>query len=247
MTPNAYPDETVTGLCMARWHRTRGSDGADINIRLLEFEESKFDPCVFATTGVLFPPRIARSVHKRQAEFFFGRLAARQALAATAAELASVDIGIGVGREPLWPAGIIGSITHNHRFAAAAVAAGGCRHGIGLDIERILDQEASTSLLDKIVDEQEMEVLHAHGGAWPSSVLLTLAFSAKESLFKAAYRAVGHIFDFDVVRVVALEPATGRLYLRFAQTLCAEFVAQQERKLGFEFIDSDTLITHFVW
>lgn len=239
--------QAIAGLRMARWHRTLGSDGADISIRLLEFEVSDFDPDMFAATGILCPPRIARSVRKRQAEFFFGRLAARQALAATADQLGPVEIGIGNARQPLWPGGVIGSITHDHRFAAATAETGSRRNGIGIDIERIIEPDQSCSLLDTIVDKQEMGTVRAHAEAWPSTVLLTLAFSAKESLFKAAYRTVGHIFDFGAAHVISLDPVAGRLRLKLTQRLCGDFVAGQECEIGFEFLDPCTLITHFVW
>lgn len=247
MTSNTQPNETIAGLRVARWRHMHGLDGVDIPIRLLEFEVSEFDPRAFAATGILCPPRIARSVHKRQAEFFFGRLAARDALAATEARFASVDVGIGSAREPLWPATVIGSITHDHRYAAAAVEAAGRQRGIGIDIARVIGPETSYSLLDTIIDAQEVRILHAQGRGWPSTALLTLAFSAKESLFKAAYRAVGHIFDFDAARVIALEPLAGRLRLRLTQTLCGDFIAGQECELGFDFLDPGTLITYFVW
>lgn len=239
--------EDIPSLRGSQWRYALGSDGANVAIRVLTFETSSFDPSAFSSAGILCPPRIARSVHKRQAEFFFGRLAARQALAAVAANLASASIGIGDAREPVWPAGVIGSITHDRRFAAAAVATDMRRHGIGIDIERIIDPVTSTSLRDMIVDAQEMQNLLSQARAWPPDVLVTLSFSAKESLFKAAYRSVGQIFGFDAVRVVALDTERGRLRLQLARTLCKDFVEGQTCEIGFEFLDSDTVITHFVW
>jgi 4'-phosphopantetheinyl transferase EntD len=247
VTSNARPKEAIAGLRTARWHHMHRLNGADVPIRLLEFEVSEFDPHAFAAAGIFCPPRIARSVHKRQAEFFFGRLAARDALAATEVRFAMLDVGIGTAREPLWPAGVIGSITHDHRYAAAAVKAAGYQRGIGIDIARVIGREALPSLWNTVIDAQEVRVLHAQGHGWSSAALLTLAFSAKESLYKAAYRAVGQIFDFDAARIVALEPLAGRLRLRLTQTLCGDFIAGQECELGFEFLDPGTLITYFVW
>jgi enterobactin synthetase component D len=244
---NTLFNEAIAGLGVARWRHMHGSNGSDIPIRLLEFDVSKFAPRAFAASGIFCPPRIARSVHKRQAEFFFGRLAARDALTAAEARFASMDVGIGSAREPVWPAGVVGSITHDNCYAAAAVEAAGRQHGIGIDIARFIGPETLPLLVDAIVDAQEIQILHAQGPGWPYNALLTLAFSAKESLFKAAYRAVGHIFDFDAARVIALEPMTGHLRLSLTQTLCGDFVAGQECELGFEFLDPSTLITHFTW
>jgi len=247
MTSNAVTRNRVAGLHAARWRDAVGTDGAHIPIRLLEFDASDFDPCVFAEIGIHCPANISRSARKRQAEFFFGRLAARQALSAITADLASANIDVGVSREPLWPDGVIGSITHDRRFAAATVEMRGRRRGIGIDIERVVCSETLHAMLDTVIDAQEMRDMSAQAGSWPNTTLLTLAFSAKESFFKGTYRAVGHFFDFDAVRIMAMHPERGRLRLRLMRTLCEHFVEGQDYELGFEFIDPNTIVTHFVW
>jgi enterobactin synthetase component D len=245
--PIDLPSGSVTGLLKADWRHMRDLDGSSIPIRVLKYQIAEFDPCAFAAAGICCPPRISRSVHKRQAEFFFGRLAARDALTAFRVQLASASVAIGPSREPVWPAGIVGSITHDHDYAAAVVQQEGRERGIGIDIARVIDEAVLPSLLDAIVDRQEFQVLRAQGRDWPGNALLTLAFSAKESLFKATYRAVGYIFDFDAARVTALEPVSGRLRLTLTRTLCGDLVAGKEFELGFEFLDPVSLITHLAW
>src|SRR5262245_29080334 len=56
----------------------------------------------------------------RVREFTLGRLCARRALEALGH--APVPILRGPGREPLWPDGLVGSITHTRRYCAAVVA-----------------------------------------------------------------------------------------------------------------------------
>src|SRR5208282_5779110 len=70
-------------------------------------------------TAALLPEEAAylgRSVPKRAQEFAAGRVCARRALA----ELGVVDFPLRVGedREPLWPEGTVGSITHTTGFCA---------------------------------------------------------------------------------------------------------------------------------
>ncbi|WP_244171285.1 hypothetical protein [Xanthomonas populi] len=73
---------------------------------------------------------MARSVRKRQAEYFFGRLAARQALQHQALVVTGTYpyIATGSSREPIWPAQVIGSISHTNQLAAAAAASSGRSH-----------------------------------------------------------------------------------------------------------------------
>ncbi len=56
-----------------------------IGIRLLSCDVHAFDLGAFAEERILLPPWIARSAHERQAEFFFGRYAAKLAIRAVGA------------------------------------------------------------------------------------------------------------------------------------------------------------------
>jgi hypothetical protein len=92
---------------------------------------TRFRPTRFRQNQNLLSVARRRSLRKRQTEFFFGHLAARQALAAIEAGIASADIGIGAAREPLSPAGVISSITHDRRLTARAVEIGDNDAGSG--------------------------------------------------------------------------------------------------------------------
>lgn len=63
---------------------------------------------------------VARAVDKRRREFATGRDCARRALSQLGWD--EVPILAGPKREPLWPAGIVGSITHCPGYCAAIVA-----------------------------------------------------------------------------------------------------------------------------
>ena len=78
--------------------------------------------------------RTARPV--RRAEFASGRSCAHRALSAIGADLDT--IGRGGRRQPIWPAGVCGSISHAGGLAAAVVARiTPSVIGIGLDVERV--------------------------------------------------------------------------------------------------------------
>jgi enterobactin synthetase component D len=61
-------------------------------------------------------------------------------------------------------------------------------------------------------------------GPFPYANALTLAFSAKESLFKAIYPKVGHYFDFDCAKWIDADYTVGTFWLRIANTLSPSVV-----------------------
>ncbi len=74
-----------------------------------------------------------RAIPARHQEFCLGRAAARAALQQLGR--APVPILRGPQREPLWPDGIVGSITHINGLALAALAERRLSTGIGIDLE----------------------------------------------------------------------------------------------------------------
>ena len=130
---------------------------------------------------------IARAVPKRQAEFAAGRRAARDALAAIG--LPATPIPVGKNREPLWPAGAAGAITHDAGLALSCVVA--ARDGIGVDLTEAMPLPGKTCRhILPHADETGLAPLAARAG-----------FSAKESLFKALFPVVRGYFGFSAACV----------------------------------------------
>jgi len=183
--------------------------------------------------GILLPESLGRAVRKRQAEFLAGRYCVREALRARAPEHAETPIEMGQNREPLWPPGIAGAITHTHGFASACVALASDTRGIGLDAERVMTDDLATRLLDKIATNQEIAALTIATG-WSVGVALTVVFSAKESIFKCLYPQVQRYFDFHDAKIVAANPAEGRFSARLLTTLTPALVSGYEIEGRFE-------------
>lgn len=74
---------------------------------------------------------VAKAVEGRRREFITARRCARSALA-TLGSPASGPIRPGPRREPLWPTGVVGSITHCAGYRAAAVAQRNSLASIGI-------------------------------------------------------------------------------------------------------------------
>lgn len=154
------------------------------------------------------PPEVLRSVPRRQVEFAAGRHCARAALARLDPALASASIPIGELRAPVWPSGIVGAITHAAGFAAAAVAREADALGVGLDTERLLSGRAIEDVAAVAASPAELRALGAQGG--DRARLLTIAFSAKESIYKCLFPQVRRYFDFLDVALVGVDEAAGR-------------------------------------
>ena len=118
----------------------------------------------------------------RKREFIAGRFCAREAM-----ELANISpehIQIGEKGEPIWPSNIVGSITHSHGYAAAAVAKKSEVLSLGLDAET--NEPLSHKVLQRIGNDQEQEWVKSVDGSLvqhPGKIL----FSAKEATYKAWY------------------------------------------------------------
>lgn len=149
-----------------------------------------FKPETFTPEDLLWLPhhtRLSRTGKKRQTEHLAGRIAAVYALQ-TVGEKSVPDIG--ENREPLWPAGIFGSISHCGHTALAIVS----RVPVGVDIEEVLTDSLAESLADQIAAGPELAYLRTN--PLPLPLLLTLAFSAKESLYKALSAHCPHLRNF---------------------------------------------------
>ena len=187
-------------------------------IHRIRFDAAAFTPACFAAHGILLPATLQGAVSKRQGEFLAGRLAARQALRPYG--LGGETVAIGAAREPRWPAGMEGSISHSRLLGegVALCAARPGRAGLGLDLEAWLDGGQADPLWPGIVDEQEWGRLEA--GALTAGLDraqgLTLVFSAKESLFKALYPRVGRYFDFLDARWLGMTEQSISLCLKTA-------------------------------
>ena len=118
----------------------------------------------------------------RKNEYIAGRFCAHQSMAL--ANIPPVHIPIGNKGEPIWPSGVVGSITHSRGYAAAAVAKQSDVHSLGLDAE--IDEPLSSRVLRRISNENEQEWIKATASGLiqhPGKVL----FSAKEATYKAWY------------------------------------------------------------
>ena len=141
-------------------------------------------------------PAMARATPARQAEFAAGRAAARAAMRAVG--MVPYAIPMGSDRAPVWPAGVVGSISHSNGLCIAVAARARALSGLGIDIEP----------LDPLPEELWPDVLTPADRDW----LMTqdadlrggyarMIFSAKEATYKAQYNLTGELIGFDAVEI----------------------------------------------
>ena len=139
-----------------------------------------------------------RTVATRRAAFVAGRTASHAALADLNCDVPSILTG--PMREPLWPDGVSGSLSHAGDVAIAMAAAHEHAGGVGVDIEKV---RPAPELWDQVPLAVERRWLEGLADPAEGDRMLLALFSAKEAIYKAFYPRVGHYFGFEAA---ALEP-----------------------------------------
>lgn len=236
------PSEICTAVAMQPWS---GEGGEAWPVFVAPIDLYSFEPAWFEQANIACPAPIANSVRKRQAEFFYGRLCARAALARLQADPSPIPIGC--MREPVWPSHIRGSITHSRSMAAAVALPASLYGGVGIDIEEVAASAALDSLTSIVASTREMAYLATLTGWRSIDVLLTIVFSVKESFFKSVFNEVQRFFDFNAVEIEHIDVAQGTVWFAIRQPLCARFGPGDRCRARFALIDGTHVMTAFLW
>lgn len=212
----SVPESFITG---AGWLNLPPEFGYSGKIARCHFTLAAYRDDLFTELAVFFPPSLTRAVPKRRAEFLAGRYLASMAL--TSLGQPPFTVGIGDNRAPQWPENVCGSISHNAHTALCAVQTGA---GVGIDVETLMEEQQARAFLPMIVNGAEHQLLcrHQRGSL---AALMTLTFSAKESLFKMIYPQTGKSFGFLDAQLVALNEEECRFTLELTRTLSVRFPA----------------------
>jgi 4'-phosphopantetheinyl transferase EntD len=125
---------------------------------------------------------IGRAIAKRAQEFAAGRHCAHLALERLGVPAAPLRVA--PDRRPLWPPGIVGSITHTEGFCAAAAGRTGRLTALGIDTEHAA--AVSFELRPSICTPAELAWIEGLPPEQRSSAA-TLIFCAKEAFYKCQY------------------------------------------------------------
>jgi 4'-phosphopantetheinyl transferase EntD len=124
---------------------------------------------------------------ERKQEFAAGRSAARQAMI----DLGGVQAPVPAAsdRSPIWPEGLVGSITHAQSVCVAVVSKDARSIGIDLETTDPLDAD----LISTICSDAELARIAGRA----QQTLAKLIFCAKEAAYKAQYPLTKALFGFE--------------------------------------------------
>ena len=178
---------------------------------------------------------MSKAVAKRVQEFAAGRQCARRALR----ELGVIDapIRVALDRQPVWPQGIVGSITHTAGLCAAVVAERKRLVALGLDSEVV--GAVKPELWPTICAAQEL--------AWVGTLsppqrpaAVTFIFSAKEAFYKCQYPLLGEALGFHDLWVIpcAWGSASGTFAVRPLRPIAILEVPEGSYRFHEEFVST---------
>ncbi|MFI4891378.1 MAG: 4'-phosphopantetheinyl transferase [Steroidobacterales bacterium] len=162
------------------------------------------------------------SVHERRQEFAAGRLCARRALA----EFGVRDFALVAARDrqPVWPASIVGSITHTAGRCAAVVGLRSQFRGLGVDTEVV--GRVKAELWPRICVPAELTWIESLP---PTQRLAAaaLVFAAKEAFYKCQAPVTAEWLGFEDLQI---EPSDFEQAL--GQRVIGEFRATPMRRIA---------------
>ncbi len=139
---------------------------------------------------------IRNSNKKRIEDFATGRWCSRKVLNQMGLKIRAILNGM--EGEPIWPKGVIGSISHTKGAYCAASAFQKYYHSIGVDIEE-RKRKISTGAIEYITNNDEKKWLKTKSNN--QSLDSMLIFSSKESIFKLLYPVLKRRFYFKAVSI----------------------------------------------
>ena len=170
---------------------------------------------------------VINTATSRQREYIAGRVLAREVLGRLGVD--AQTIASGPKREPLWPTGIVGSISHNELFCAVVVAQNSVVTSVGIDIE-------TTGRIDRplwghlFTAEETEHLLQLEPAA--QSRQATVFFSIKEAFYKYQFPITHAWVGFKDVTVHQEGPSFFRLTAQMSDATVANTVVAVVEPVG---------------
>ncbi|MCR9256707.1 MAG: 4'-phosphopantetheinyl transferase superfamily protein [Alphaproteobacteria bacterium] len=137
---------------------------------------------------------IAHAVESRAREFRTARACAHRAMRTLG--ISPAPVLSGEHGEPLWPLGIVGSISHCRGYRVAALAKNDAVLALGVDVERYEALPGGTP--GTVCTSREMDWLASAPAGFHWDVLF---FGAKEAVFKAWFAQHPGWLDFEDIEI----------------------------------------------
>lgn len=158
------------------------------------FNSTYYSHSLYKIHSIGQPADMRDASENRNAEFLAGRILASLALDHLGSHSTRVDVGR--LRQPLWPSGFSGSISHSKGLVAVIVLRDPSIK-VGIDIEMLSLEDDGDGLNKYVLSSTEIKRLHVLSENFGSKKASIISFSAKESIYKAYSETVGGYFDFN--------------------------------------------------
>jgi enterobactin synthetase component D len=168
------------------------------------------------------PEGLQDAAQVRKQEFIAGRYCAIQAAKNIGLTIESLPRAS--TREPIWPLGITGSISHSKQMAISCISKSSDYLSLGIDSEELIKPKIASEVAATIGTQDELAFL----ASLDFSFGLTVMFSAKEALYKALFPLARTFIDFKDVKLISLDPAKGdfELELISSHPLLAKYLGR---------------------
>ncbi len=186
----------------------------------VEYHKRFYSDDLFSCFSVQLPIALADSSLDRKAEFLAGRIAAKEVLECLG--VLGCQVNIGALRQPIWPEGVTGSITHARSIAVCIAGKLKYVGKIGVDVEPWIDERVTEEIKNEIISKQEISNLSSLH--WPFNYKLTLCFSIKESLFKALSAILVGSYHFYDLEVIAISPLNKNIKVRLLKEISSHYM-----------------------
>lgn len=208
-----------------------------VRLYAVDYDSRYYAENLYSDYSIAYPDNVKGAAVKRQAEFLAGRYAARQVLKAFG--FLGIDVPCSGSRAPVWPDGIVASITHCQGTAICAAAKSDDCDYLGIDLESVLSLSVANDVKDIVVNQKECRLIAET--FLPFEVLMTLVFSVKESVYKALFPYVQYFFGFDAVEISHICPISRTLTVRLTTELNGVFFNGMEVKARFQLLGNRVL------
>ena len=185
------------------------------------------------------PEQLKGASSQRRQEFVAGRYCVFNAARAIGLELETLPIS--AERGPVWPAGVIGSISHSKKLAIGCIGEVGQFRSIGIDTEEVFSNQTIKDIMEAIALDSEIAFITKEIPTRAKALAFTIVFSAKEALFKAIHPLCKQFIDFQEVKMTSLSLESKTFTLEVCEKIELGHLPRVFQ--GFFFHEGNNLIT----
>jgi len=124
---------------------------------------------------------------------------------------------------PLWPKGIVGSVTHTQSDVCVMVGLSKDYLAIGIDLEPLISSEKSQELSPLVLRESECDLYQQYANLMPFNQFFTRCYSFKEAIYKLLFPQIKTFIDFQEIEVISINHADNTISAHYQSSIANQF------------------------